>query len=338
MIPKLFTLIMLIFLSVFFSITTFGQTKKTLSNKPVQTFRDCPTCPEMVVIPGGSFMMGSTEKELGHNDYTPSQLQLERPQHEVHIQQFACGKFDITKAEWAIFVKETNRPITGACSWAALPDDTVKLWEPSKAANWNHLGFAQDSTHPVVCITWDDAQDYVKWLSKKTGAHYRLLTETEWEYAARAGTTTAYWWGDSASHEYANYGTDTTAGVGFASGRDRWIATSPVGSFPANPFGLYDMNGNVLQWVEDCVSDSYSDASPKDGSAYKTEDTLKMKEDIWSWMNGKKACSFRMCRGGDAWDNPPLIRSASRNWGEVTGNKDTDYGSAGLGFRVARTF
>lgn len=159
-------------------------------------------------------MMGSTEKELGHNDYTPSQLQLERPQHEVQIQQFACGKFDITKVEWAIFVKETNRPITGACSWAALPGDTAKPWEPNKAANWNHLGFTQDSSHPVVCITWDDAQEYVQWLSKKTGAHYRLLTEAEWEYAARAGTTTAYWWGDSASHEYANYGTDKETGAG----------------------------------------------------------------------------------------------------------------------------
>jgi len=187
-----------------------------------------------------------------------------------------------------------------------------------------------------VCVTWDDAQDYVQWLSKKTGEHYRLLTEAEWEYAARAGTTTAYWWGDSASHEYANYGTDTTNGMGVVLGRDKWIATSPVGSFPPNPFGLYDMHGNVLQWVEDCLSDSYSNV-PLDGAAYISEDTLKMQEDIWSWMNGKKACSYRMCRGGDYGDNPILIRSAARNFGEVTGNKLTDYASAGCGFRVART-
>ncbi|MEO7046790.1 MAG: formylglycine-generating enzyme family protein, partial [Ferruginibacter sp.] len=286
-----------------FAIITFAQTKRDY--KPAETFKDCKDCPEMVVIPAGNFMMGSTVKELGHNNYTAAQLQLERPQRKVNIQQFACGKFDITKREWAIFVQQTSRPITGACSWAALPGDTTKLWEPSKAANWNHLGFTQDSSHPVVCITWEDTQDYIKWLSNKTGMNYRLLTEAEWEYAARAGTTTAYWWGDSASHEYANYGTDTTAGIGFASGRDKWIATSPVGVFPPNPFGLYDMNGNVLQWVEDCASDSYLDAMPADGSAYRTEDTLKMKEDIWSWMNGKKACSFRMSRGGDAWDNPP---------------------------------
>jgi len=315
---------------------SFAQSKKISLLKPGQSFKDCKDCPEMVVIPAGNFMMGSSEKELGDNHYTPFQLALERPQHEVHVQQFACGKFDITKAEWAAFVKETSRPATGACSWAALPGDTTKPWEPSKAANWNHLGFMQDSSHPVVCITWNDAQDYVQWLSKKTGSHYRLLTESEWEYAARAGTTSAYWWGDSASHEYANYGTDTTAGVGFASGRDKWTETSPVGSFPANPFGLYDMNGNVLQWVQDCASDSYSNAT-SDGSAYTPEDTLKMKEEIWSWMNGRKACSFRMCRGGDAWDDPPLIRSASRNWGEVSEVKEAGQATAGLGFRVART-
>ncbi len=183
----------ILFIIITITLSSFAQDKKDL--KPGQTFKDCPSCPEMVVIPAGSFMMGSTVKELGHNDYTAAQLQLERPQRKVNIQQFACGKFDITKREWAIFVQQTSRPITGACSWAALPGDTTKLWEPSKAANWNHLGFTQDSSHPVVCITWEDTQDYIKWLSNKTGMNYRLLTEAEWEYAARAGTTTAYWWG-----------------------------------------------------------------------------------------------------------------------------------------------
>ncbi len=321
-----------LFIAALIVTTSFAQTKI----KAGQTFKDCKECPEMVVIPAGSFMMGSTEKELGHNDYSPYELQIEGPQRKVNIKQFAAGKFDITKEQWAAFVKATNRPTTGACSWAALPGDTSIPWEPNSSANWNHIGFIQDSSHPVVCISWDDAQDYIQWLSKKTGAHYRLLTEAEWEYAARAGTTTAYWWGDSANHEYANYGTDTANGIGFASGRDKWITTSPVGSFPANQFGLYDMNGNVLQWVQDCVADSYS-GLPTDGSAYTSTDTLKMREDIWHDMNGKKACSFHICRGGDAWDSPPLIRSASRNWGEVTTNRLADYESAGLGFRVART-
>ena len=301
-----------------------------------ETFKECSTCPEMVVIPAGSFMMGAKENEVGHFDYSKYILQLETPQHKVQIQQFACGKFDVTKAEWATFVKETTRPTLGACSWAELSGDTTKPWEPSKAANWNHIGFAQDSSHPVVCVTWEDAQDYVQWLCKKTGGQYRLLTEAEWEYAARAGTNTAYWWGDSASHEYANYGTDTANGYGFVSGRDKWLATSPVGSFPPNPFGLYDMNGNVLQWVEDCLSDSYSNA-PSDGAAYTSKGTLKMQQEIFSWMNGKNSCSFRICRGGNYGDTPILIRSASRNFGEVTGNKLTNYASAGCGFRVART-
>ena len=289
----------------------------------------------MVVIPAGSFIMGSTEKELGHNQFTPYQAKLEGPLRKVTIQRFACGKFDITKGQWAKFVKATNHQPTGGCAWAALPGDTSKPWILNPAAAWNNIGFAQDDNHPVVCITWQDAQDYVQWLSKKTGFTYRLLTEAEWEYAARAGTSTAFPWGDSASHEYANYGTDTTAGVGFAYGRDKWITTSPVGSFPPNQFGLYDMHGNVLQWVEDCVANSYT-GLPTDGSAYTLDVKLKMSKDIWSHMNGKSSRSYRVCRGGDAWDPPALIRSAARNWGEVTGDKLSNYASAGCSFRVAR--
>ena len=333
---KSFTSTCLAVLSVFMTITSFAQTRNIASFKPGEKFKDCKDCPEMVVIPAGSFLMGSTEKELGHNFYTPFELQLEGPQRLVSIKQFSAGIFDITKEQWAAFVKATTRATTGGCRWAALPGDTSKPWESNPSANWNHIGFMQDSSHPAVCITWDDAKDYVQWLSKKTGAHYRLLTEAEWEYAARAGTATAYPWGDSASHEYANYGTDTTAGVGFISGRDKWITTSPVGSFPPNQFGLYDMHGNVLQWVEDCFAISYL-GLPTDGSAYTPADTVKMHIERWASMNGKKSCSFHICRGGDAWDPPALIRSASRNWGDVTGNKLTNYGSAGLGFRVART-
>lgn len=324
-------------ISAFITISPFSQTKNTSSPKPGQTFRDCPDCPEMIVIPAGSFTMGSTVSELGNNFYTKYELSLEGALRVVSIRKFAAGKFDITRGEWAAFVNATNRTTRGGCSWSGLPQDSTKnIWDPNPVASWKNLGFPQDDNHPVVCVTWDDAQDYVRWLSQKTGAHYRLLTEAEWEYAARAGTSTAYPWGDSASHEYANYGTDTTAGVGFASGRDKWITTSPVGSFPPNQFGLYDMHGNVLQWVEDCFSPSYS-GLPTDGSAYKTDVPLKMEGDLWQWMNGKSSCSFHICRGGDSWDPPPLIRSASRNWGPAEGGTIHDYGSAGLGFRVART-
>ena len=295
-------------MNVFFTIATFAQTAHAVLFKPGETFKDCSDCPQMVIIPTGTFTMGSTVSELGHNFFTDYQFKVEGSLRQVNIKQFAVGKFDITKKQWAAFVKATSRVTIGGCTWSGLPNAPgSNPWDANSAATWNNLGFLQDSSHPVVCITWDDAQDYVRWLSKKSGAQYRLLTEAEWEYAARAGTSTAYPWGDSASHEFANYGTDTTAGVGFVSGRDKWIETSPVGAFPPNQFGLYDMHGNVLQWVEDCLSVSYASLAT-DGSAYKKDVTLKMPADIWSHMDGKSSCSYRICRGGDAWD-PPCINS-----------------------------
>jgi len=316
-----------------FAISSVAQT----SLKPGMTFRDCPDCPEMVVIPAGSFTMGSPAKELEHDPFSEIRLKLEGPLRVVNIQRFAAGKFDITRAQWAAFVSATNRPTAGGCTWSGLPGAPgSKLWDPHPEASWNNLGFSQDDNHPVVCITWNDTQDYVQWLSRKTGANYRLLTEAEWEYAARAGTSTPYPWGSSASHEYANYGTDTVAGVGFDSGRDKWVATSPVGSFPPNQFGLYDMHGNVMQWVEDCFSRSYT-GLPTDGSSYKTDVTLTMQEGRFSWMNGENSCSFRLCRGGDAWNHPVMIRSASRNFAPAKGGTLETASSAGLGFRVAKS-
>src|SRR5262249_31110005 len=138
-----------------------------------------------------------------------------------------------------------KRSIVGGCFYSGLPDSDAH--EANAAASWRHLGFAQDDRHPVVCVTWNDAQDYVHWLTDRTRHLYRLPTEAEWEYAARAGTTTAFPWGANGDHEHANYGADACCS-GQAAGRDQWINTSPVGAFPANAFGLFDMNGNVLQW------------------------------------------------------------------------------------------
>src|SRR4030095_10274125 len=246
---KFFYLSLIATISTTFSV---GQSNSGLSYQPGQIFRDCKDCPEMIVIPAGSFMMGSPESETGRSS-NPDQGPVEGPQRLVHVQQFAAGKFDITKQQWALFVKATNHPAGGHCGWGKLPgEDSFQPWLPNPSANWNHLGVSQASTHPVVCISWNDAHDYVQWLSKKTGVTYRLLSEAEWEYEDRAGTSTPYYWGTTASHEYANYGTDTANGIGFISARDQWIYTSPVGSFPPNQFGLYDMNGNVWQWVEDC--------------------------------------------------------------------------------------
>jgi formylglycine-generating enzyme required for sulfatase activity len=205
--------------------------------------------------------------------------------------------------------------------------------KPDPAGSWRSLGFEQDDTHPVVCVTWSDAQDYARWLGQRTGHAYRLLTEAEWEYAARAGAATPFPWGPEASHEDANYGAETCC-KGLASGRDRWEYTSPVGSFPPKAFGLYDMQGNVLQWVQDCFSPYEGLAT--DGSAYEAAIELKGAVPFPS-MTGTNACAYRMLRGGD-WGNPPrMIRSAFRNFGPGRGSTLQDYRSGGVGFRVART-
>ncbi|RYZ25405.1 MAG: formylglycine-generating enzyme family protein [Sphingobacteriales bacterium] len=334
---KQLTAIALLMIAAFFATDSTAQGhKKSPTYKPGQVFRDCPNCPEMVVIPAGSFLMGSPDNEAGRSS-DPNRGPVEGPQRLVHVPQFSAGKFDITKEQWALFVKATNRSAGGNCGWANLPgQDSAQPWLPVPAANWNHVGFAQDSTHPVVCISWTDAQDYAGWLSKKTGFTYRLLSEAEWEYAARAGTTTPYYWGTTASHEYANYGTDTVNGIGFIFGSDQWLYTSPVGSFPPNAFGLYDMSGNVWQWVDDCYSATYS-GLPTDGSAYK-KNMLLDSTGKFDWMVLKNACSFHIVRGGSAADSPMLLRVAFRNWGGIPGAMAPDLSrTAGGGFRVART-
>jgi formylglycine-generating enzyme required for sulfatase activity len=244
--------------------------------KPLTSFRECAKdCPEMIVIPAGGFTMGSPTTEHGHDND-------EGPQHKVTIAKpFAVSKYDVTFADWDACVS------VGGCR---------------KITNAN-LG--QDTTKPVVNVDWVDAHTYVAWLSKMTGQPYRLLTEVEWEYAARAGTTTAYYWGDDIGKGNANCN-----GCG-----SQWGAkqTSPVGSFAANQFGLYDMAGNVWQWVQDCYHGNY-DGAPTDGSA---------------WTSGD--CSKPVVRGG-SWDYfPQHLRSAIRN----RYPSGLRYGN--LGFRVGRT-
>lgn len=316
----------LIIAGIMIAIPTSAQEKL----KPGQSFQDCADCPEMVVIPGGSFTIGSPETE-------PGRTSTEGPQKKISIKQFAAGKFDITRGQWAAFVKVTNRPDIGGCAWSFLKvkDTTIKPWSNNPEASWKNLGFQQEDDHPVVCISWTDAQDYVQWLSQKTGKKYRLLTEAEWEYAARAGTTTAYYWGNEISHEYANYGTDSTWGKGVAQGRDQWEYTSPVGAFPPNTFGLYDMSGNVLQYVEDCFSPSYAQV-PGNGTAYKEDVELKGLTGRLSRMNGQRSCSSRIVRGSAFADPPFMLRPAFRNRAPGPGFTLETYRSGGVGFRVAR--
>jgi formylglycine-generating enzyme required for sulfatase activity len=294
----------------------------TTRDEPGQSFRDCADCPEMVVLPAGSFTMGSPDDEPGRDD-------REGPLRRVSIRQFAVGKFDVIRGQWAAFVSATNRETRGGCFWTGRSGS-----KPDPAGSWRDAGFPQDDDHPVVCVTWDDAQAYVRWLSQRAGHSYRLLTEAEWEYAARAGTTTPHPWGSTATHEYANYGAETCCSP-LAAGRDRWEQTSPVGAFPPNAFGLYDMHGNVLQWVQDCLAPSYA-GLPTDGSAYETVVELKM-GGRFSYITGTSSCSYRMLRGGD-WNDPPrMIRSAYRNFGPGPGATLQNYHSTGVSFRVART-
>jgi len=238
-------------------------------------FRDGNDCPEMIVVPTGEFMMGSPESEQGHS-------RREGPQHRGTIARaFAVGKYAVTFDEWEACVA------AGGC--AHEPEDE----------GWGR------GRRPVINVSWEDAQAYVTWLAKKTGKPYRLPSEAEWEFAARAGRTTRYPWGDEPGTSHANFGDSGSK----RSGR----RTAPVGSFEPNRFGLHDMIGNVWEWVQDCWNVSYHDA-PSNGSA---------------WTSGD--CGRRVVRGG-SWDSKPeLARTAFR------GRNGPGYCDDDLGFRLART-
>lgn len=247
---------------------------------PGDVFQDCPDCPEMVVIPSGSFQMGSPKDELQFSN-------ADGPQHRVTIPVFAMSKTEVTFAQWNACVAD------GGCDHT--PDSE---------------GWAK-GTRPVINVNWNDAQQYVAWLSHKTGEEYRLPSESEWEYAARAGTTTRFNTGDCITTDQANFNGDRPAS-GCPKGRERG-RTVPVGYFPANAFGLHDMHGNLWELVQDCWNDSYREA-PSDGSA---------------WMGGN--CGYASMRGGSHGTVGDFLRSAYRNW--TFRDRRTD----SVGFRPARS-
>jgi len=271
--------------------------------RPGATFHDCVDCPEMIVIPAGSALIGSAESEVGR-------LPNEGPLHDVKIAKpFAISKFEVTRGEYALFVRETGHVSGNRCVvWTG-----ARGGEAVDGKSWQDPNFAQNDDHPVVCISWNDANDYVSWLRKKAGRPYRLLSEAEWEYAARAGTTTRYSFGDDAKDicKYANVPdvtakdsvrgspwlyTDCVDGYG--------VQTSPVGTFAANAFGLHDMHGNVWEWTQDCYQDSFTGA-PADGSA-RTE----------------PSCKRHVVRGGSLSAPIQNSRSASRYKGVLEGRGD----------------
>ena len=272
------------------------------------TFRDCPTCPELVVIPAGEFLMGSPASEEGR-------YENEGPQRRVAAERFALGRYEVTRGEYAAFVAATGR---NGDRCRVLNDDG--RWEWSDRASWRSPGFPQTDEDPVVCVSWDDARAYVRWLSGETGRRYRLPSNAEWEYAARAGTSTSWYWGEGPTGQCSNAnGADAAAHQRFESWtlavscNDGRVFTAPVGTFAGNRFGLFDMLGNVWEWVEDCWHDSYG-VAPSDGRA---------------WTSGGD-CGRRVYRGG-SWGYPPRgLRAAVRARG------DTGVRSAEIGFRVAR--
>jgi formylglycine-generating enzyme required for sulfatase activity len=255
---------------------------------PGQVFRDCAdVCPEMVVVPWGSFTMGSPASVA----YEAYGVKNESPQHQVTIgYAFAVGRFEVTYNEWDACVN------AGGCPAAS----NTASEGPNNDNGWGR------GRRPVIYVSWNDAESYVRWLSSMTGQRYRLLSESEWEYSARAGTTTPYSTGDSITADDANF---VLTGPG---------RTVPVGSFAPNAFGLYDMHGNVWEWVQDCYDASYFGA-PTDGASSTEGD-----------------CTLRVIRGG-AWNDPMSnLRSARRLWEEVFRGFNIDRGY-NLGFRVART-
>ena len=238
-------------------------------------FKDCAVCPQMVVIPAGEFTMGSP----------PSEQQAEAEHRVIIATPFAVGKFEVTFDEWDACVAERGCGRRGDEGWGR-------------------------GKRPVIGISWIDAKAYVTWLSRKTGKPYRLLSESEWEYAARAGTVTRFAFGDALSPNQANF--DGSADGSGPSDENQQM-TMPVGSFPANGFGLHDMHGNVSEWVEDCWHVDYTAKAPTDGSA---------------WLEGN--CDGRVMRGGSWEDSREELRSAAR----IGEYKDNSSNVDGL--RVAR--
>ncbi|WP_342114951.1 SUMF1/EgtB/PvdO family nonheme iron enzyme [Pseudoduganella sp. OTU4001] len=252
--------------------------------------------PDLVLIPTGRFQMGSTEHEHSIAVKAGAQktwLDRELPAHWVGIEHsFAMGRYPVTVGEWRVFVQATG-------------------WESRLDVDWQAPGFKQDDRHPVVCVTWHDAQLYLQWLSEKTGQQYRLPSEAEWEYACRAGSHTAFSFGDEITPEHANYDGNFTYNKG-AKGSSHG-GTTRVGSYQPNPWGLFDMHGNVWEWTQDTMHENYLNA-PNDGSA---------------WENGGDQAR-RILRGGAWLYQPRYLRAALRNGYSALLANDV------VGFRVAR--
>lgn len=280
-----------------------GGGETAASHKVGDKFKDCASCPEMVVLPAGEYLMGSPEGELDRRDN-------EKQRTITFARPFAMAATPITWNQWEACARDNW------CEDAAI--ELALKQGMNGQPNPDYRDFGR-GTRPAVGMSWHDAQKFVGWLNWKTGSDdaYHMPSEAEWEYAARAGTTTTYPWGDEINYDYGNFGKRTKGELGgHVEGKDTFgDETSPVASFAPNAFGLYDMHGNVFEWVQDCLQQDLSNA-PVDGSA-----------------NTNGDCSVRVFRSGTFMSNPYMQRSARRGAPYPATTRGRNY----LGFRVAKT-
>ncbi len=280
-----------------------------------ETVQDCSHCPELVSVPAGRFVMGAAPGEEDAEHLLESFRNRSEPQRPVAVRTFLAGRYEVTRAQYRVFEEASGHHARRCFRW------TGAEFVLDAKTDWRNPGFPQDDRHPVTCVSWQDAQRYVDWLSATTGKRYRLLSEAEWEYAARAGTRTARYWGDRADAvcRYAN-GADRATRERVADAIN-WSAadcddghpyTAPVGQFAPNAFGLYDTLGNVCELTADCWSGNYRDA-PSDSRPRTDGD-----------------CYMRAVRGGSWDDSPVALRAAYRVGSPVVVRLYS------RGFRVAR--
>ena len=296
------------------------EPNENMINFPGQVLKHCKDCPEMVVIPSGSFQMGN----LSHWEDNAID---EGPEHEIAIAQFAIGKYEVTWIQFFQFHIQTEYRTDAAKSSEGCKssgdgieyDNASVVYEYETGGSFLRPGWYQILEMPVVCVSWNDATAYANWLAEITGKPYRLPSEAEIEYVIRAGTTTRYPWGENNSEVCAetNHADQSVAmlpvDVTVSSCSDGHKFTSPNVAFKPNLFGLHDTNGNASEWVEDCWHDSYAGAPP-------------LKSEAWL-ENGD--CGLRVIRGGNWRTEPDFLRSSFRMWGLKSARSNN------IGFRVA---
>lgn len=280
--------------------------------------------PAMVRLPAGSYIAGSSPSETDAVHYPALLAAREQPARRVIVARpFAIGRTEVTRGAFARFVTATGWKPDGPC--AHLDDGPANIWTASASRDWQHPGFAQTDRHPVVCVSLADAEGYAAWLSRETGRHFRLPSNTEWEYAARAGTTGARWWDGSKQQDVCKnasvsglerqkaHNKDLADPGKFFGCDDGYVYTAPVATFRANPWGLYDMLGNVWEWTADCLN---ADQAGAEG------DTSARAGD----------CASHMDRGGSWTNSPKYVRSAAQH-PDLVGARNTV-----LGFRLVEDF